>query len=156
MARIWIIKEKRWDHSRNKDPSDLTSRVFPRTGRRESVLGWITMHTYILYNAAKAQLQPHTEAIHHQEVITDTIIKIQGRHSTHPAWSCICYVSLDQLVNLSEPQLPHFVLFLILTFLYWSKGFPCGSAGKDSACNAGDLGSIPGELIYNHSLHFSW
>ena len=25
-----------------------------------------------------------------------------------------------------------------------SKGFPCGSAGKESACNAGDLGSVPG------------
>ena len=25
-----------------------------------------------------------------------------------------------------------------------SKGLPCGSAGKESACNAGDLGSIPG------------
>ena len=24
------------------------------------------------------------------------------------------------------------------------RGFPCGSAGKESACNAGDLGSIPG------------
>ena len=23
-------------------------------------------------------------------------------------------------------------------------GFPCGSADKESACNAGDLGSIPG------------
>ena len=23
-------------------------------------------------------------------------------------------------------------------------GFPCGSGGKDSACNAGDLGLIPG------------
>ena len=23
-------------------------------------------------------------------------------------------------------------------------GFPCGSAGKESACSAGDLGSIPG------------
>ena len=23
-------------------------------------------------------------------------------------------------------------------------GFPCGSGGKESACNAGDLGSIPG------------
>ena len=23
-------------------------------------------------------------------------------------------------------------------------GFPCVSTGKDSACNAGDLGSIPG------------
>ena len=24
------------------------------------------------------------------------------------------------------------------------KGFPCGSAAKESACNAGDLGLIPG------------
>ena len=24
------------------------------------------------------------------------------------------------------------------------SGFPCGSAGKESICNAGDLGSIPG------------
>ena len=24
------------------------------------------------------------------------------------------------------------------------SGFPCGSAGKESACSAGDLGSIPG------------
>jgi len=23
-------------------------------------------------------------------------------------------------------------------------GFPCGSAGKESACNVGELGSIPG------------
>ena len=23
-------------------------------------------------------------------------------------------------------------------------GFPCGSAGKESACSAGDLGSVPG------------
>ena len=23
-------------------------------------------------------------------------------------------------------------------------GFPCGSAGRESSCNAGDLGSIPG------------
>ena len=24
------------------------------------------------------------------------------------------------------------------------SGFPCGSAGKESTCNAGNLGSIPG------------
>ena len=23
-------------------------------------------------------------------------------------------------------------------------GFPCGSAGKESTCNVGDLGSVPG------------
>ena len=27
---------------------------------------------------------------------------------------------------------------------YILTGFPCGSAGKESACNAGNLGSIPG------------
>ena len=27
---------------------------------------------------------------------------------------------------------------------YSLKGFPCGLAGKESACNAGDLGLIPG------------
>ena len=26
----------------------------------------------------------------------------------------------------------------------WWPGYPCGSAGKESACNAGDLGLIPG------------
>ena len=26
----------------------------------------------------------------------------------------------------------------------YTEGFPCGSAGKESACNVGDLGSIPG------------
>ena len=30
----------------------------------------------------------------------------------------------------------------ILKSSYW--GFPCGSAGKESSCNVGDLGSIPG------------
>ena len=37
------------------------------------------------------------------------------------------------------------VTFILLSFiLLYFKGFPCGSAGKESSCNAGDLGSIPG------------
>ena len=32
----------------------------------------------------------------------------------------------------------------ILRFPCEHKGFPCGSSGKESACNAGDLGSTPG------------
>ena len=27
---------------------------------------------------------------------------------------------------------------------FFTKGFPCGSAGKEATCNAGDLGSILG------------
>ena len=33
-------------------------------------------------------------------------------------------------------------LFLLSTQFCW--GFPCGSAGKEPACNVGGLGSIPG------------
>ena len=37
-------------------------------------------------------------------------------------------------------------LLLLLTFtVYFGYTcFPCGSAGKESTCSAGDLGSIPG------------
>ena len=31
----------------------------------------------------------------------------------------------------------------IYTYRFPEMGFPCGSAGKESACNAGDSGSIP-------------
>ena len=36
---------------------------------------------------------------------------------------------------LEKGQATHSTVFL---------GFPCGSAGKESACNVGDLGAIPG------------
>ena len=29
----------------------------------------------------------------------------------------------------------------IYNYIY--RGFPCGSTGRESACNAGDLGSVP-------------
>ena len=41
-------------------------------------------------------------------------------------------------------------------------GFPGGSEGKESACNAGDLGSIPGlgrspeEGMATHSSNLAW
>ena len=36
------------------------------------------------------------------------------------------------------------LLLITLLLGFSSKGFPCGSAGKESAGNEGDLGSIPG------------
>ena len=38
---------------------------------------------------------------------------------------------------------PRHTLKIVITFWY-DRGFPSGSAGKESGCNAGDLGSIPG------------
>ena len=36
----------------------------------------------------------------------------------------------------------HFETYLVLVFCF--RGFPCGSAGRESACNAGDPGLTPG------------
>ena len=47
------------------------------------------------------------------------------------------------------------------SILAWRKDFPGGSDGKESSCNAGDLGSIPGlgrspgEGI-GYPLQYSW
>ena len=41
-------------------------------------------------------------------------------------------------------SLKEFLLFVVLYILIILKGFPGGSDGKESACNTGDLGSIPG------------
>ena len=61
-------------------------------------------------------------------------------------------------MNFSLDCFPNLVLLSCDLILYWEKasedrylsfylhnmGFPCGSAGKESACNVGDLGLIPG------------
>ena len=47
------------------------------------------------------------------------------------------------------------------TWLFLSLGFPGSSAGKESVCNAGDLGSIPGlgrspEKGIGYPLQYPW
>ena len=41
-----------------------------------------------------------------------------------------------------EPDILECEVKLVLEII--TMGFPCGSAGKESACNVGDLASIPG------------
>ena len=41
----------------------------------------------------------------------------------------------------------------ICNILWWAKGFPGGSDGKESACNARDLGSIPGLRRFPRGEH---
>ena len=48
----------------------------------------------------------------------------------------------------------------VIFFGFFYGGFPCGSAGKEYACNAGDLGSIPGLRSpgegKGYTLQYSW
>ena len=48
------------------------------------------------------------------------------------------------MVQLSHPYMTTGKTIALTRWTFVSKGFPCGSASKESACNAGDLGSIPG------------
>ena len=50
--------------------------------------------------------------------------------------SCVCFSSL---LTVSHREKCIFYIHLCIT-----EGLPGGSAGKESACNAGDLDSIPG------------
>ena len=50
--------------------------------------------------------------------------------------------SKDPSLPLFCSSLPHFQVRFATLEAIW--GFPGGSAGKESSCNAGDLGSIPG------------
>ena len=52
--------------------------------------------------------------------------------------------------QLHRPRMhhPHGDFTLMITH-YINNGLPCGSAGKESVCNAGDLGSIPGKATHS-------
>ena len=57
---------------------------------------------------------------------------------------CVCAIAWLLAVNnvlwFTQCYLEHF----ILVFSFLEMGFPCGSAGKESTCNVGDVGLIPG------------
>ena len=68
-------------------------------------------------------------------------------------WTAACEASLSYTVSWYwlkfmsiELVMPsnHLIFCYPLLFCFQSLGFPCGSAGKESACNVGDLGLIRG------------
>ena len=63
--------------------------------------------------------------------------------------SFYCWAISLLFVYSVNSTLSRYVIYKYLLPFYFHfplkhKGFPCGSAGKESACSAGDLGSIPG------------
>ena len=80
--------------------------------------------------------------------------RLMCSHSVHSQWSNPWTLAnhLNQIRGkcrklMNRKQCPvqwtNSFIMCLLAFLP-ALGFPCGSAGKESACNAGDLGLIPG------------
>ena len=55
-----------------------------------------------------------------------------------------CLLGRDRLFPTLLPVVARIWTGGIIYTLEMGRGFPCGSAGKESACNARDLGSVPG------------
>ena len=70
----------------------------------------------------------------------------------HHHYSVIIIISIPHLTNIKSPVfwsvafLKKFIVWYYFLFppILHFLGFPCDSAGKESACSVGDLGSIPG------------
>ena len=79
---------------------------------------------------------------------TQDIIHIQEFKipKLHRLPHCTLRSPLHQRTSLSPPALvfKHPVTFTVILRPFPIKCFPCGSAGQESACSVGDLGSIPG------------
>ena len=66
-----------------------------------------------------------------------------------------------ELVIQSEVSQKERQILYINAYIWTLGGFPCSSAGKESACNAGDLGLVPGlgrspRGGNGNPLHCSW
>ena len=71
----------------------------------------------------------------------DPLEEEMATHSSNLAWKIPwmeepCRLQSMRLQRVGQDWTTSFSLFLRF-------GFPCGSAGKESACNVGDLGSVP-------------
>ena len=76
-------------------------------------------------------------SICHEVMGPDAMILVFLIFSFKLALSLSSFTLIKRLFSSSSPSAIRVVSFAYL-------GFPCGSAGKESACNKGDLGSIPG------------
>ena len=57
-------------------------------------------------------------------------------------WSQI--TTIKQILQQSQVPMNILLSITFKGYVYITPGFPSGSDGKESACNMGDLGSIPG------------
>ena len=70
----------------------------------------------------------------HNLLTRSLVIGISGQHDLCLHMCVYVFVCMDR----------HILLSALTSILEYMWGFPSGSDGEESACNAGDLGSIPG------------
>ena len=86
----------------------------------------------------------------------------QDNMHCHPSSYPKCLSLFSSLTIIRLPNLTFIWEPTIITTSFWKLSFPGGSAGKESACTEGDLGSLPGlgrcleERKATHSSILAW
>jgi len=76
--------------------------------------------------------------------------------------TCSHFFGLNRGGRIGKNIWEEFLIFLVLVSVLFFMGFPGGSDGKESACNAGDPGSLLGwedlleEGMATHSSTLAW
>ena len=78
-------------------------------------------------------------------ILTYTSEKAMAPHSSTLAWKIPWVEEPGRLQSMGSRRVGHnWSDLAAAAAATYTLGFPCGSAGKESACNVGDLGLIPG------------
>ena len=80
---------------------------------------------------------------------------VVGNHNNDNNLAILAFLAKKHCAELCGEALYfwHFLFFFFLNLVY-IKGFSGGSDGKESACNVGDPGSIPGSGKYPREIIF--
>ena len=77
------------------------------------------------------------------EMVKDREAWCAAAHGVSKSWAQLSNWTTTTHINIWPGSSFTLRMIILLTCLLLG-GFPCGSAGKESACNVGDLGWIPG------------
>ena len=123
---IWIRWPKYWSFSFSLSPSNEYS------GLISFRIDWLTF--FAAQGILKSLLQHHSSKASILQQSTFFMVQL-----SHP------YMTIGKTIALTIQTFVDKVMSLLFSIISrFFMGFPCGSAGKESACNVGDLGSIPG------------
>ena len=80
--------------------------------------------------------------------LVSCVSKVPFRRSWQPTSACLPKIGHGQVQSIGSQRVrhEHYETNSQIKYKYFKgkTGFLCGSAGKESACNVGNLGSIPG------------
>ena len=80
-----------------------------------------------------------------QTRILEWVAFLFSRESSQPRdWTQVSRITCRFFTSWATREDWFFTSLFFLNIQFFIHGFPCGSAGKESACNVGDLGLIPG------------